>query len=142
MSGEITIGIIALVSISACGLILTLVTFRMVEKVKQRLPKEEQIGELGWYFSKTLRLHREYKRLYGHEHLLLDGSPAYGAGDRLFGHLWMKLRFLAMRTASYRSTDLTWRIFVSLLLACLVFGWTRVRGEQMSPRIVGTILNL
>ena len=70
MSGQITIGIIALVSVSACGLILTLVTFRMVEKVNQKLPKEEQIGELGWYFSKSLRLHREYKRLYPHEHLL------------------------------------------------------------------------
>lgn len=42
----------------------------MVEKVNEKLPKEEQIGALGWYFSKTLRLHREYRRLYPDGHLV------------------------------------------------------------------------
>jgi hypothetical protein len=70
MSGQVTIGIIALVSVSACGLISTLANFLMVEKVNEKLPKEEQIGALGWYFSKTLRLHREYRRLYPDGHLV------------------------------------------------------------------------
>jgi hypothetical protein len=64
MSTQVTIGIIALVSVSACGLISTLANFLIMEKVNEKLPKNEQIGALGWYFSKTLRLHREYRRLY------------------------------------------------------------------------------
>jgi hypothetical protein len=70
MSSQVTIGIVALVSASACGLISTLANFLMVEKVNEKLPKEEQIGALGWYFSKTLWLHREYRRLYPDGHLV------------------------------------------------------------------------
>jgi hypothetical protein len=70
MSSQVTIGIVALVSVSACGLISTLANLLMVEKVNEKLPKEEQIGALGWYFSKTLRLHREYRRLYPDGHLV------------------------------------------------------------------------
>ncbi len=43
----------------------------MVEKVNDKLPKEEQFIALGWYLSKTLRLHREYRSLYPDGHLLL-----------------------------------------------------------------------
>jgi hypothetical protein len=71
MSSQVTIGVIALVFVVACGLISTLGNLRMVEKVNEKLPQEEQIAPLGWYFSKTLRLHREYKRLYPDGHLLL-----------------------------------------------------------------------
>lgn len=52
MSSQVTIGVIALVFVSACGLISTLGNLRMVEQVNEKLPKEEQIGPLGWYFSK------------------------------------------------------------------------------------------
>ena len=70
MSSRVTIGIIALVSVSACGLISTFANFLMLEKVNEKLPKEEQIEALGWYFSKTLRLHREYRTLYPDGHLV------------------------------------------------------------------------
>jgi hypothetical protein len=70
MSSQVTIGIIALVSVSACGLISTLANFLIMEKVNEKLPKEKQIGALGWYFSKNLRLHREYRRLYPDGHLV------------------------------------------------------------------------
>jgi hypothetical protein len=70
MSSQVTIGIIGLVFVSACGLVSTLATFLMVEKVNEKLPKEEQIGALGWYFPKTLGLHREYRRLYPDGHLV------------------------------------------------------------------------
>lgn len=36
----------------------------MVDEVNEKLPKENQFDLLGWYLPKTLRLHREYKRLY------------------------------------------------------------------------------
>jgi hypothetical protein len=57
-------------SVSACGLISTLANFLIMEKVNEMLPKDEQLGALGWYFSKTLRLHREYRRLYPEGHLV------------------------------------------------------------------------
>jgi hypothetical protein len=71
MSKQVTIGIIALACVSACGLITAFANFQMVEKVNERLPKEEQLAALGWYVSKTLRLHREYRRFYPNGHLLL-----------------------------------------------------------------------
>jgi hypothetical protein len=71
MSSQVTIGVIALVFVSACGLTSALANLRIVEKVNERLPKEERIEPLGWYFSKTLQLHREYRRLYPDGHLLL-----------------------------------------------------------------------
>jgi hypothetical protein len=48
----------SLVLVSTSGVIAALA----VEKVNEKLPKEEQIEPLGCYFSKTLRLHREYRR--------------------------------------------------------------------------------
>jgi hypothetical protein len=41
----------------------------MADKVNGRLPKNDQFAQLGWYWTKTLRLHREYKRLYPSGHL-------------------------------------------------------------------------
>ena len=37
---------------------------QMVEKVNNKLPRDSQFGELGWYWLKIQRLHREYGRLY------------------------------------------------------------------------------
>jgi hypothetical protein len=36
----------------------------IVEAVNAKLPTADQFGELGWGPIKTLRLHREYRRLY------------------------------------------------------------------------------
>ena len=70
MSTRVTIVIVALVCISACGLIGTIANFEMVEKVNEGLPKEEPFAELGWR-SKILRLHREYRKPYPDGRLLL-----------------------------------------------------------------------
>ncbi len=50
MSSQATIGTIALVFVSACGLLSTFANLRMVEKVNEKLPKEEQIGPAGLAF--------------------------------------------------------------------------------------------
>ena len=71
MGIRVIVGIVALVCVSICGLVTTFVSFEMVDKVNEKLPKGEQFGALGWYFSKTQRLHREYKKLYPGGHLLL-----------------------------------------------------------------------
>jgi hypothetical protein len=65
------VGIVALAGVSICGLLGSLVSFEMVDKVNDRLPKDQQFAELGWYFSKYQRFNREYKRLYPGRRLLV-----------------------------------------------------------------------
>jgi hypothetical protein len=70
MSDHVIIGIAAIVGGSTLGLLSAMVSQRMADQVNERLPKDQQFFPLGWYFQKTLRLHREYKRL------LPDGNLA------------------------------------------------------------------
>jgi hypothetical protein len=58
------VGIVALACVSICGVVGSLVSFEMIDKVNEKLPKEEQFASLGWYYSKSRRFNREYKRLY------------------------------------------------------------------------------
>jgi hypothetical protein len=48
-----------------------LMSIELVEQANARLPKQEQFFPLGWYAPKTLRLFREYRRLFpdGNLHL-------------------------------------------------------------------------
>ena len=39
-------------------------SFAIVDAVNAKLPTNEQFDPLGWWLPKTLRLHREYRRLY------------------------------------------------------------------------------
>jgi hypothetical protein len=65
------IGIIALVCVAICGLVATFVHFEIVDLVNAKLPESDQFAWAGWYMGKTLRLWREYKRLYpGGRHIL------------------------------------------------------------------------
>ena len=69
MASRLAVGIVALACVPVCGLLGTAATWQMVDKVNEKLPKENQFGYLGWYWSKALRLHREYNRLYPSGHL-------------------------------------------------------------------------
>ena len=71
MSVRVIVGIVAIACCSVCGLVSTVLTFEMVDKVNEKLPKAEQFGHLVWYVDKSLRLNREYKRLYPDGRLLL-----------------------------------------------------------------------
>jgi hypothetical protein len=71
MIALIIIGIVALVGASICGLVASLTNLEMADKVNEMLPKDEQFFPLGWYFSKTQRLHRGYKRLCPDGRLLI-----------------------------------------------------------------------
>jgi hypothetical protein len=82
-----------IVVVAACGLFSTLTDYEMLDKVNSQLPKQEQFDPLGWYWAKTSRLHREYKRLY----------PS--------GRLLQKQRLLVGIACFFMS-----------LLACLTFG--------------------
>jgi hypothetical protein len=64
MPARIIVGVFALLGMSVCGLLSNLVFFDIVEKVNERLPKEQQFAPLWWYWPKYQKLRREYKRLY------------------------------------------------------------------------------
>jgi hypothetical protein len=87
MSTRLPIGIAAIAGASLCGLISTLVNDKMVNQVNGKLPKEMQFSSFGWYLSKTLRLHREYRRLFPDGELLLQARllMAVGFGGLLVG---------------------------------------------------------
>lgn len=57
-------GLIALVGVSTCGLISTIVFYEMVDKVNQKLPKADHFSLLWWYLPKALSLCSHYKKLY------------------------------------------------------------------------------
>ena len=71
MTTSLIVAIVALACTSICGLIATFTGFEMVDRVNEKLPEENQFETLGWYFSKTQRLHREYRRIYPEGRLLL-----------------------------------------------------------------------
>jgi hypothetical protein len=64
MNPRVMVGIAAVVGAAACGLFGTIANSEMAEKVNSRLPKDSQFSAMGWYLTKTLRMHREYKRLF------------------------------------------------------------------------------
>jgi hypothetical protein len=71
MTPRIIVGIVALLSVSVCGLLSTFMTFEVVDKVNEKLPETEKFAQLGWYLSKRQRLNREYRRFYPEGRLLL-----------------------------------------------------------------------
>ncbi len=73
MEARIIIGIIALVGVSGCGLISTLVSNQIVDKVNDKLPETEQFEALGWHLVKRQRPALEH-----------PGAAAL-AGDALHG---------------------------------------------------------
>ncbi len=63
-AARIAIGIVGLVGLLILGLASSLVSSEIVEKVNDRLPKEQQFAPLWWYWPRTRRLWQEYTRLY------------------------------------------------------------------------------
>jgi len=66
------IGIAAIGGVSLCGLLSTLLSAKMVNQVNKKLPMDLQFSPLGWHPVKTLRLHREYQKLYPGGQLVLQ----------------------------------------------------------------------
>jgi hypothetical protein len=70
-------------------LVGTIANIEMLEEVNSVLPKESQFSPMGWYLSKTLRLHREYKRLFPAGTLLTKVRLAIAfAFGCLLGGVW------------------------------------------------------
>jgi len=64
MAIGVIVGRVALACASACGILSTIAHFEMVDKVNDKLASGKWFEQLGWYLSKSQRLHREYRRLY------------------------------------------------------------------------------
>ena len=64
MESRFIVGMVALACVPAFGLLSTIASSQMVDKVNSRLPEEQQFPQLGWHLPRTLRLHSEYNRLY------------------------------------------------------------------------------
>ncbi|MFL6415840.1 MAG: hypothetical protein ACJ74Y_09250, partial [Bryobacteraceae bacterium] len=56
-------GMLGLACVAICGIASTFLGYEMMDKVNERLPERERFQPLGWYWTKSRRLHREYKRL-------------------------------------------------------------------------------
>jgi hypothetical protein len=69
MTTRTMIGIVALLGVTIFGMTLSFKIFQMVDKVNDRLPKEERFNPLGWYLFKYLRLRHVYKKLHPDGHL-------------------------------------------------------------------------
>jgi hypothetical protein len=84
MSIRLIVGIAAVAVVTACGLLSTLISYKITDQVNGKLPKDEQFSLIGWYFPKNLRLYREYRRLFPEGQLLRQVLLRFGV---MFGCL-------------------------------------------------------
>jgi hypothetical protein len=69
-SNRSVVGAVAAVGVCVFGLIASLTSIRIADEVNKKLPAANRFLSVGWYWSKTRHLHREYRRLYPGGHLL------------------------------------------------------------------------
>lgn len=72
MSTRLLVGIAAVAGVSVCGLLSTVINYKMMDQVNSKRPKDAQFSLIGRYFAKNMRLHREYRRLFPDGQLLLQ----------------------------------------------------------------------
>jgi NADH:ubiquinone oxidoreductase subunit len=70
------LGIVFLAATATCGLLTSLRTSEMVDRVNEKFPTEKQFKPLGWHLSKQQNLWRSYKSWYP-DGTLLNGKPGY-----------------------------------------------------------------
>jgi hypothetical protein len=64
MTLKVAAALALLLCVGGFGIAATINQFAIVDAVNEKLPKDEQFERLGWYLTKTLRLHGEYRRFY------------------------------------------------------------------------------
>ena len=74
MTVRLTVAFVFLLCVSGFGLAASINYIAIVTAVNAKLPTADQFGELGWGPIKTLRLHREYRRLYPDGRLVMRGG--------------------------------------------------------------------
>jgi hypothetical protein len=61
---RIVVAITAMIVVSIAGLYSSIVFQQMVDAVNQRLPQDEQLNPLGWYWTKYRKLLVKYRQFY------------------------------------------------------------------------------
>ena len=61
---RLTAALVVLFCVGFLGLAGTINQFAIVDAVNAKLPASDQFDAIGWWLPKTLRLHKEYRRLY------------------------------------------------------------------------------
>ena len=64
MTLRFTAVIVLLLCVGVLGFAGTINQFAIVDAVNAKLPVGDQFDAIGWWLPKTLKLHREYRRLY------------------------------------------------------------------------------
>ena len=70
MTARLGLTCVLLLCVGGFGLASTINQFAIVDAVNAKLPGGDQFDVIGWWPHKTLRLHREYRRLYPNGGLL------------------------------------------------------------------------
>jgi len=70
MTLRYTAALVLLLCVSVFGIAGTINQFAIVDAVNAKLPLADQFDALGWWPGKTLRLHKQYRRLYPNGNLL------------------------------------------------------------------------
>jgi len=79
MTWKMAVGFGLFLCVGGFGLAVTINQFAVVDAVNAKLPASKQFHPLGWYPTKTLRLHQEYRRLYPRGRLLRNQGILVGS---------------------------------------------------------------
>ncbi len=64
MTVRLALAFALLLCAGALGILAAINHSAIIDAVNAKLPTNNQFESIGWYPTKTLRLHREYRRLY------------------------------------------------------------------------------
>ena len=70
MTARLGITCVLLLCVGGFGLASTVYQFAVVDAVNAKLPGADQFDAIGWWPTKTFRLHAQYRRLYPNGGLL------------------------------------------------------------------------
>jgi hypothetical protein len=102
-----------LLSVGGCGIATAINGLAIIDAVNVKLPKEEQFERFGWYLTKTLRLHREYRRFYPEGRLLWRQNA--------LGTTMMVCLVLAASLIGFDFLSITWVGGIGALSLLLVY---------------------
>jgi hypothetical protein len=80
MTVRLAVGVFAVVSTSACGLLAALTDYEIADKVNEKVPQAGQFGWTDWRRLKSGQFEREYRSLYPSGRLVLRLRLLYVLG--------------------------------------------------------------
>jgi len=90
---EVALACVAFVAWTALMIISAMLGFKILALVNARLSPQDQFKPYGWWFGKSVRLWREYRRLYPEGTLYRTKTLlAVGATAMLFVMVWLLFR--------------------------------------------------